>query len=89
MNSLLQLYPAWNELVRKTWEQAFLRLTQTVLTVQTINAKGRYNHLLSHLDLVQKQPQPQPPQTSQPSQQSSPKDIISIIGIPDPSLSKK
>src|SRR5687768_13486094 len=41
MNGLLQQYPAWNELVRKTWEQAFLRLTQIVLSVQTINARGR------------------------------------------------
>ncbi len=64
MNALLQQYPAWNELVRKTWEQAFLRLTQIVLSVQAMNAKGRYEHLFSHLDLVQKQPQPQPSQTN-------------------------
>lgn len=84
MNALLLQYPAWNELVRKTWEQAFLRLTQIVLSVQTINAKGRYNHLFSHLDLMQKQPPP--PQQPQPPQ---PKDIISVIGIPDSTLSKK
>jgi CRP-like cAMP-binding protein len=48
MNALLQLYPVWGELVRKTWEQAFLRLTQIVLSVQTINAKGRYEHLFNH-----------------------------------------
>jgi CRP-like cAMP-binding protein len=84
MNALLQQYPAWNELVRKTWEQAFLRLTQIVLSVQTINAKGRYEHLFSHLELMQK---PQPPQS--PPQPAQSKDIISVPGIPDSSLSKK
>jgi CRP-like cAMP-binding protein len=84
MNALLQLYPAWNELVRKTWEQAFIRLTQIVLSVQTINARGRYNQLFSHLELTQK---PQPPQQVQ--QPAPPIDIISVIGIPDSSLSKK
>lgn len=83
MNALLQQYPAWNELVRKTWEQAFLRLTQIVLSVQTINARGRYNHLFSLPDLVQKQPQPEAPQPA-PA-----KDIIAIKAIPDPTLSKK
>lgn len=53
MNALLQQYPAWGELVRKTWEQAFLRLTQIVLSVQTINAKGRYEHLFNHHNHVQ------------------------------------
>jgi len=54
MNGLLQQYPAWCELVRKTWEQAFLRLTQIVLSVQTINAKGRYEHLFNNHDVKQK-----------------------------------
>jgi len=57
MNALLGQYPAWCELVRKTWEQAFLRLTQIVLSVQTINAKGRYEHLFNNHEVRQK-PQP-------------------------------
>jgi CRP/FNR family transcriptional regulator, anaerobic regulatory protein len=61
MTALLEQYPAWRDLVCKTWEQAFIRLAQIVLTVQTINAKGRYNHLFSQIDLMQKQQtQPQP-----------------------------
>ncbi len=82
MNALLELYPAWNELMRKTWEQAFLRLTQIVLSVQTINAKGRYEHLFNHPELMQK------PQTP-PLQPTPPKDIVSVIDIPDSTLSKK
>lgn len=82
MNALLQLYPAWNELMRKTWEQAFLRLTQIVLSVQTINAKGRYEHLFNHPELMQK---PQAP----PLQPTPSKDIVSVIDIPDSTLSKK
>jgi CRP-like cAMP-binding protein len=46
MNTLLKEYPGWGELVRKTWEQAFLRLSQIVLSVQTISARGRYEYKL-------------------------------------------
>jgi CRP-like cAMP-binding protein len=80
MNVLLQQYASWQELVRKTWEQAFIRLAQIVLTVQTINAKGRYNNLFSQLDLLQKQQQVQ----SEPNI-----DIITAVEITDSSLSQK
>lgn len=49
MNVLSRQYPAWEELVRRTWEQAFLRLSQIVLSVQTISAKGRYEYKLNEL----------------------------------------
>jgi CRP-like cAMP-binding protein len=49
MNILLKQYPAWGELVRKTWEQAFLRLSQIVVSVQTISAKGRYEKKVDRL----------------------------------------
>ncbi|WP_205510540.1 Crp/Fnr family transcriptional regulator [Longitalea arenae] len=74
MNLLLGQYPAWGELVRKTWEHAFLRLTQIVLSVQTISAKGRYEHLFNHRDFIQKTPA---------------KDLVALLGNPDPSMSKK
>ncbi|OQP61760.1 hypothetical protein A3860_31345 [Niastella vici] len=74
MNTLLQQYPAWCELVRKTWEQAFLRLTQIVLSVQTINAKGRYEHLFNNQEVKQK------PLTN---------GVDPFLVITDPSLSKK
>jgi hypothetical protein len=80
MTALLQQYPAWSELVRKTWEQAFIRLAQTVLTVQTINAKGRYNNLFSQLDLMQKQQQVQP----QPNN-----NIVSVVGLTGSPLTEK
>jgi CRP-like cAMP-binding protein len=80
MNVLLQQYASWQELVRKTWEQAFIRLAQIVLTVQTINAKGRYNNLFSQLDLLQKQQQVQPEPNI---------DIITAVEITDSSLSQK
>jgi len=74
MNSLLQQYPAWCELVRKTWEQAFLRLTQIVLSVQTINAKGRYEHLFNNHEVKQK---------------PLPNGVDPYLVITDPSLIKK
>ena len=80
MNALLEQYPSWHELVRKTWEQAFIRLAQIVLTVQTINAKGRYNNLFSQIDLMQKQQQVQP----QPNN-----NIITAVEITDSPLSGK
>jgi CRP-like cAMP-binding protein len=80
MNALLEQYPSWQELVRKTWEQAFIRLAQIVLTVQTINAKGRYNNLFSQIDLMQKQQQVQP----QPNN-----NIVTEVEITDSPLSGK
>ena len=80
MNALLQQYPAWGELVRKTWEQAFIRLAQIVLTVQTINAKGRYNNLFSQMDLMQKQ---------QPVQPQPNTNIVSVMGITDSPVTEK
>lgn len=80
MTALLEKYPAWGELVRKTWEQAFIRLTQIVLTVQTINAKGRYNNLFSQIDLLQKQQQAQPPLNN---------NIITVEEITDSPLTEK
>jgi CRP-like cAMP-binding protein len=80
MTALLQQYPAWGELVRKTWEQAFIRLAQTVLTVQTINAKGRYNNLFSQLDLMQKQQQVHPPSNN---------NIVSVVSITDSPVTEK
>ena len=74
MNTLLQQHPAWCELVRKTWEQAFLRLTQIVLSVQTINAKGRYEHLFNNHEVTQN---------------PLPNGVDSFLAITDPSLSKK
>ena len=80
MNVLLQQYASWQELVRKTWEQAFIRLAQIVLTVQSINAKGRYNNLFSQLDLLQKQQQVQPEPNI---------DIITAVEITDSPLTQK
>jgi CRP/FNR family transcriptional regulator, anaerobic regulatory protein len=74
MNALLKQYPAWGELVRKTWEQAFLRLSQIVLSVQTISAKGRYEQLFNHQDLIQK---------------TSPKDLVSFLSVTGSPLNKK
>ena len=74
MNVLLGQYPAWGELVRKTWEQAFIRLTQIVLSVQSMSATKRYEHLLNHHELIQNTP---------------PKELAALLGIPDSSLSKK
>lgn len=74
MNALLKLYPVWGELVRKTWEQAYLRLTQIVLSVQTISAKGRYEQLFNHQELIQKTPA---------------KELVSLLSITDSPLSKK
>jgi CRP-like cAMP-binding protein len=74
MNTLLAQYPAWGELVRKTWEQAFLRLSQIVLSVQTISAKGRYEQLFNHQELIQKTP---------------PKELVSLLSITDSPLTKK
>jgi CRP/FNR family transcriptional regulator, anaerobic regulatory protein len=84
MNVLLEQFPAWADLVRKTWEQAFLRLTQIVLSVQTLNAKNRYNNLFTHMDLMQKQPPP-PPQVSETGNNN----IIAEVGVSDSPLSKK
>lgn len=75
MNKLLQQYPAWSELVCKTWEQAFLRLTQIVLNVQTISAKGRYEHLYNNNNGHV----PKPPLVNNGT----------LVEIPDSSLSKK
>lgn len=36
MNELLHTYPAWNDFLRKTWEQAFLKLSQVVLSFHTL-----------------------------------------------------
>ncbi|THU36027.1 cyclic nucleotide-binding domain-containing protein [Niastella caeni] len=75
MNELLAKYPAWSELVRKTWEQAFIRLAQIVLSVQTLSAQKRYEHLLNHHEFIQNTPA---------------KDLLaSLLGITDSSLSKK
>jgi CRP/FNR family transcriptional regulator, anaerobic regulatory protein len=74
MNALLTQYPAWCELVRKNWEQAFLRLAQIVVSVQTISAKGRYEHLFKH---------------HTPTQNTEPRNIIPVNGITDSTLSKK
>lgn len=74
MNALLKQYPIWGELVRKTWEQAYLRLTQIVLSVQTISAKGRYEQLFNHQELIQKTPA---------------KELVSLLSITDSPLSKK
>jgi len=54
MSALLEKYPAWGELVRKTWEQAFIKLSQVVLSFQTLSAKGRYEHLSDHSEFNQK-----------------------------------
>jgi CRP-like cAMP-binding protein len=54
MNALLEQYPAWGELVRKTWEQAFIKLSQVVLSFQTLSAKERYEHLSEHPEFIQK-----------------------------------
>jgi len=54
MNALLEKYPAWGELVRKTWEQAFIRLSQVVLSFQTLTAKERHEHLVDPSGLIQK-----------------------------------
>ena len=75
MNVLLERYPAWGELVRKTWEQAFIRLAQIVLSVQTLSATRRYEHLFNnHHELIQNTPT---------------KDLATLLGITDSSLSKK
>jgi CRP-like cAMP-binding protein len=76
MNALLDKYPAaWGELVRKTWEQAFIRLSQIVLSVQSLSATKRYEHLFNHHhELIQNTPA---------------KDLATLLGITDSSLSKK
>ena len=74
MNTLLEKYPAWGDLVRKTWEQAFIRLAQIVLSVQTLSAQKRYEHLFNHHEFVQNTP---------------PKELVALLGITDSSLSKK
>ena len=75
MNALLEKYPAWGELVRKTWEQAFIRLSQIVLSVQSLSATKRYEHLFNHHhELIQNTPA---------------KDLATLLGITDTSLSKK
>jgi hypothetical protein len=66
MNSLLAKYPCWGELVRKTWELAFIKLSQVVLTFQTLSAKEKYEHLFNHPELIQKTKQ---------------KDLVSVPGI--------
>jgi len=73
MNILLAKYPAWGELVRKTWELAFIKLSQVVLTFQTLSAKERYDQLFNHSESVQK---------------TKPKDLTSIPGITSTSLSR-
>src|SRR5690349_4486615 len=74
MSILLEKYPAWGDLVRKTWEQAFIRLAQIVLTVQTLSAQKRYEHLFNHHEFVQNTP---------------PKELVALLGIADSPLSKK
>jgi CRP/FNR family transcriptional regulator, anaerobic regulatory protein len=68
MNALLMRYPGWCELVRKNWEQAFLRLSQIVVSVQTISAKGRYEHLFNHHERTQN---------------GQPKDLMAVKRITD------
>lgn len=54
MTALLEKYPVWEVLLRKTWEQAFLKLAQVVLSFQTLSAKERFVHLLDHPEFIQK-----------------------------------
>jgi len=74
MNILLAKYPAWGELVRKTWELAFIKLSQVVLTFQTLSAKERYDQLFNHSEAIQKTKQKE--------------DLASMLGITNTSLSR-
>lgn len=73
MNALLEKYPAWSELLRKTWEMAFLKLSQVVLSFQSLTAKERYEHLFENPEFIQKTKQ---------------KDLASMLGITETSLSR-
>jgi CRP-like cAMP-binding protein len=72
MNALLEKYPAWEVLLRKTWEQAFLKLAQVVLSFQTLNAKEKYDQLPGPAEVIQKSKQI---------------DLSAMLGITDTSLS--
>jgi CRP-like cAMP-binding protein len=72
MNALLEEHPAWCELVRKTWEQAFIKLSQVVHSLQTLSAKGRYEQLYDQTAFIQKTKQ---------------KDLADVPAITEASLS--
>jgi CRP-like cAMP-binding protein len=74
MNILLAKYPSWGELVRKTWELAFIKLSQVVLTFQTLSAKEKYDQLFNSSGSVQKTKQKE--------------DLASMPGITNTSLSR-
>ena len=73
MEKLFDRFPIWERLVRKVWEDAFIRVVNGVLNFQTMNAKERYLNLMQHTDLLEKVPL---------------KYLASFLGITDTSLSR-
>ncbi|MEM7552395.1 MAG: Crp/Fnr family transcriptional regulator [Bacteroidota bacterium] len=73
MEELLSKYPDLQEFLRKNWELAFIKLSHVIASFQSKNAKERYNDLFEYSELLQR--------TSQ-------KDISSMLGITQYSLSR-
>jgi CRP-like cAMP-binding protein len=56
MEKLYASFPAWQELGRKVWENAFQRVVEGILAHQTMSAEERYLWALRHSQLVSRVP---------------------------------
>jgi len=73
MDALLGSSLKWNEFIRKSWEQSFIKLQEVVLSFQTQSADARYKNLFNYPFFLQKARQ---------------KDLASMLGITKFSLSR-
>jgi len=72
MNQLLS-YSFGQEYLRKVWEYAFIHLNKVIVSFQTKTAKERYEDLFRYPDFLQRTKQ---------------KDLSSMLGVTDSSLSR-
>jgi CRP-like cAMP-binding protein len=56
METLYKKFPAWEQFGRLVWEDAFLKLTNAILSYQTMTAEERYLNMMRQSDLLQKVP---------------------------------
>ncbi|SEW45629.1 cAMP-binding domain of CRP or a regulatory subunit of cAMP-dependent protein kinases [Chitinophaga sp. YR573] len=73
MDELLSKSLNWNEFIRKSWEQAFIKLQDVVLSFQAQSAGERYENLFNYPDFLQKARQ---------------QDLASMLGVTRFSLSR-
>lgn len=73
MDDFLNKSFGWNEFIRKTWEQSFIKLQDVVLSFQAQPAGKRYENLLDYPYYIQKIRQ---------------QDLASMLGITKYSLSR-